>query len=55
MGRIQFVQIVYSYPNNEMEDEVTTEKADQYFWLHQYVLSEDVAQRIDREQSKTGN
>lgn len=34
VGTIQFAQLVCNYPNNEMEDEVTIEEADQYFWLH---------------------
>lgn len=54
-GGIQLAQLVCNYPNNEMEDEVTIEEADQYFWLHQSVFSEDMAQRIEREHCKTGN
>lgn len=34
VGRIQFAQLVCNHPNNEMEDEVTIDEADQYFWLH---------------------
>lgn len=41
VGRIQ---LVCSYPNNEMEDKVTIQEADQYYWLHSSVFSEDVAQ-----------
>lgn len=39
VGRIQLARLVRSYPDNEMEDEVTIEEADQYFWLQSTWLS----------------